>query len=239
MTPAMTAEPGTPTHRPPEARIAVGPWLATGGALLALAVAWIWPLRDMASDLFAAHMFQHLLVMNGAALLIALALPAQRHSTGLARVSMSLPIVTGVQLALLYLWHLPALFAMAHHSIALQIPMQLSLFAAGLLFWRAIVACRGDKVWAPIFALLMTAKIFCLLGAAFVFSRRALYPAMGDPDAWGFTAIEDQQLAGLLMVSSCALVYVAAAIWLFARWMFATPQHRRRSERNDAAPIAS
>ena len=75
-------------------------------------------------------------------------------------------------------------------------------------------------VWHRIFALLITAKLFCLLGAAFVFSRRTLYPAFGNPEAWGLTALEDQQLAGLLMVSSCALIYVAAAIALFARWLF-------------------
>lgn len=184
------------------------------GALVTLAIAWLWPLRAMARDLFAAHMFQHLLVMNVAALLIAMALrPAKRRVPGLAPVTL-------LQLAALWLWHMPAIFAVAHHNAVLQGLMQVSLFGTALLFWRAVLGAPGHSVWRRIFAVLITAKVFCLLGAVFIFSRRTLYPTFGTPESWGLAALEDQQLAGLLMVSSCALIYVAAAIALFARWLF-------------------
>lgn len=171
----------------------------------------------MAKDLFAAHMFQHLLVMNVAALLIAGALRV--------RGAMTLPTAAVLQLAALWVWHMPAIFSVAHHSAVLHVLMQISLFGVALLFWMAIVDSRTYSLWHRIFALLMTAKIFCLLGAAFVFSRRTLYPAFGNPESWGLSALEDQQLAGLLMVSSCALIYVAAAIALFARWLFTIGPH--------------
>ena len=85
--------------------------------------------------------------------------------------------------------------------------------------------------------MLITAKVFCLLGAVYVFSRRALHAGLGSPERWGLSALEDQQLAGLLMISSCAVVYVAAAIMLFARWL-ATIEMRsgwRSTGRSDAA----
>jgi len=182
-------------------------------ALLVLSAAWVWPLALFAHQLFFAHMVQHLLVMNVAALLMAAAWPAGK------RRPISLPAVTAAQMAALWVWHTPAIFAAAHHSLAVQGLMQASLFAVALLFWKGIFD-YARPVWHRIFALLITAKLFCLLGAAFVFSRRTLYPAFGNPEAWGLTALEDQHLAGLLMVSSCALIYVAAAIALFARWLF-------------------
>jgi putative membrane protein len=77
-----------------------------------------------------------------------------------------------------------------------------------------------NSPWSRIFALLVTAKVFCLLGAVFVFTRRPLYATHGNPESWGITAIEDQQLAGLVMVSACALVYVAVAIMMFANWLY-------------------
>ncbi len=198
------------------ARITPGTAIAPMAGAITLAVAWVWPLPGMASDLFSAHMLQHLLVMNVAAALIAMAF--QRAAPGVQ----GLAAVTALQLAALWLWHMPAIFAVAHHHTVLHALMQISLFGAALLFWRAILGGRPLSVWPRIIALLITAKIFCLLGAVFVFSRRTLYPALGDPQQWGLTALEDQQLAGLLMVSSCALIYVAAAIALFSRWLFAT-----------------
>ncbi len=183
-----------------------------GIAAVTLAAAWIWPLAPMAHDLFAAHMLQHLLVMNVAALLIGASFPRLG--------ARALPAVTILQLAALWMWHMPAVFAVAHHDAVLQVLMQVSLFGAALLFWRAVLDSKTYSVWRRIFALLITAKVFCLLGAVFVFTRRTLYPAFGDPAQWGLTALDDQQLAGLLMVSSCALIYVAAAIALFARWLF-------------------
>ena len=98
--------------------------------------------------------------------------------------------------------------------------MKSSLFVAALFFWVAILDHRANTLWSRIFALLITGKVFCLLGAVFVFTRRPLYPVHGDPVLWRLTEIEDQQLAGLVMVSACALIYVAAAIALFAHWIF-------------------
>lgn len=183
-------------------------------ALVVLSAAWVWPLAFLAHYLFTAHMVQHLLVMNVAALFMAVAMPACK------RRPMALPVVTALQMTVFWIWHMPAIFDAAHYSVAVQGLMQVSLLAVALLFWRDILN-HASSVWNRIFALLITAKLFCLLGAAFVFSRRTLYPTFGNPEAWGLTALEDQHLAGLLMVSSCALIYVAAAIALFGNWLFA------------------
>lgn len=203
--------PGASPYRFPAARAT-----AIASALIALSIAWIWPLRGIGHDLFAAHMTQHLLVMNVAAVLIAMSFLG-----GIPNSLPGLAAATALQLAAIWLWHMPTIFSAAHHSGFLQGLMQVSLFATALLFWKAVLQRGGGYPWPSIFALLITAKIFCLLGATFVFARRPLYETHGSPESWGLSALEDQQLAGLLMVSSCAVTYVAAAIWLFARWLAA------------------
>jgi putative membrane protein len=185
-------------------------------ALSILIVAWVWPLPHIASDLFTAHMVQHLLTMNVAALLISLAIKPN-HRLFLIPLS----TVTTIQMAAFWFWHTPAVFSASHHHFLWSPLMKVSLFGVALLFWTVVLDLRANSPWSRIFALLITAKVFCLLGAVFVFTRRPLYATHDKSETWGITAIEDQQLAGLVMVSACALVYVAAAITMFTNWLYA------------------
>lgn len=182
-----------------------------GGGALALALAWgpwSWTHTGL-----AGHMLQHFVVMNVAAPLFAAALRL--------RVPSVLAIATGLQVALLWGWHLPVLFDAARHDLVLAALMQVSLFVVSLLFWSAVITHPRDKSWQTIFALLITAKALCLFGAILCFARGTLYAGHGEAVA---SALDDQQLAGLLMMASCALIYVAASIILFVRWMASMEQ---------------
>lgn len=183
------------------------------------------------------HMAAHILAMNVVAPALVLALPTlpvrrravatAGFSTGANGVSVeglgsgrSLAAATALQLALLWGWHTPAVFAAATASAGLMALMHLSLFATALWFWSAVVTAtrRGD--WGPLGALLVTGKLFCLLGLLLAFAPRALYASAAFIQscfASGGTfgpspPVADQQLAGLLMLTACPLVYVTAAI---------------------------
>jgi putative membrane protein len=59
-----------------------------------------------------------------------------------------------------------------------------------------------------------------LLGALLTFAARPLYaPHLASTAAWGFSPLEDQQLAGLVMWAPAAGIYLGAALWLLARWL--------------------
>jgi putative membrane protein len=176
--------------------------LAAG--LGALAVAW----GVAPHGTLAGHMLQHLVVMNGAALLFAVALRPRLRGM--------LALSTVLQIVLLWGWHLPPVYAAARHAIVLQLLMQASLLGVSVLFWTAILAHPVDRAWQPIVAALVTAKAVCLFGAVLCFARRPLYPA--EEDAL-LSALDDQHLAGLLMMASCAIVHVTAAVALFVRWI--------------------
>jgi putative membrane protein len=180
------------------------------GGVAALAVAW-GPLGSIAHGTLAGHMLQHLVVMNLAALLFAAALrPPVRHALAMS---------TALQIVMLWGWHVPAIYHAAHRDLILTLSMQASLLGVAFLFWSAVLAHPVGKSWQTILAALVTAKAFCLFGALLCFSRRALYVAHSDHGSPESSALEDQQLAGLLMMASCALVYVAAAVTLFLRWI--------------------
>jgi putative membrane protein len=130
----------------------------------------------------------------------------------------TLPLAAVLQLATLWTWHTPTALVAAHHSALLSSLMHVSLLGVSVAFWAAVLSPR-QTVWRSILALLATAKALCLAGVVLVFSRRPFYSGIGNPEVWGLSPLEDQQLAGLLMVSSCALIQVTAAIVLFARWL--------------------
>ena len=64
-----------------------------------------------------------------------------------------------------------------------------------------------------------------VLGALLTFTRRPLYASMeqGLTPWLGLSALEDQQLGGLIMWVPGALVYVGAGLWLLSRWV--GPEH--------------
>lgn len=158
----------------------------------------------------AGHMLQHLMVMNGGALLFAAALRPRRQGL--------LALSTVMQIALLWGWHVPPVYEAAAQSPLLAWSMQVSLLSVAFLFWGAVLAHPVEKSWQAILAALVTAKAMCLFGAILCFARLPIHALHGDHGG-AASALDDQQLAGLFMMASCAVVYVVAAVVLFLRWM--------------------
>jgi cytochrome c oxidase subunit 2 len=166
------------------------------------------------------HMLDHIALLGIAA--PASAWTLRRH----------LPRVTGralaglavVQIALIWMWHLPPVFSAAvQTSTLLHVAMTVSLYLAGLMFWCAIVGLAERHLWQAILALLVTGKLFCLFAAVLVFSPRLLYDVYAGHTHHAaqaaFSGLDDQQLAGLIMIAVCPLTYVAAGIAVAIRWI--------------------
>lgn len=162
------------------------------------------------------HMLQHIALMNLVVpALVFFVLPYR--SAALAR---TWPFATAAQLALLWGWHSPPALTAAMVSPWLMLLMHMSLVAAAAWFWLAIASMPGTARWRSIFALLITGKLFCLLGALLVFSPRILFGSM-DHHAMAGGGLADQQMAGLIMLIACPLTYVVAGVWITARWFLA------------------
>lgn len=157
---------------------------------------------------FVRRMAMHIVLMSVIAPLIVLIVVQggvrQRSAGGGA-----LLLATVAQVVLLYLWHLPLLHDVAVASLPVRLLMHASLGLVAAGFWYAILARPGSARWSAVAALLVTGKLFCLLGVLLVFARRPLLSMDG-----ALIALDEQQLAGLLMLGACPLTYLGAAFVL-------------------------
>jgi putative membrane protein len=185
-------------------------------------------------------MTQHILLMNVAAPLIALGLTTFRpHTANHWNENGRLLVAASIlQIALLWAWHAPPAISVANNRASMTLVMHLSLFLAALWFWYAVLGTGGARRWQSIVSLLLTGKLFCLLAAILVFAPRPLYGVLGHHAVHPIsvtTALEDQQLAGLLMIVVCPVTYVLAGVVLAARWLHELEQNEGARSASSAA----
>lgn len=189
---------------------------ASGRRLLAGAVAlclllFVSPFCALSSALFSARVTHHVLLAAVLAPMLVFALPSTR-----TRWPGSLPLWTGVQAVTFWLWHAPGLYGQALSSDLLYWLMQFTLLGSAAGFWAAL---RRSPAPAAIAALLVSTVQMGLLGALLTFAGAPLYaPHFLTTEAWGLGALEDQQLAGLIMWAPSAGLYLASALFLTHRW---------------------
>jgi cytochrome c oxidase assembly factor CtaG len=123
----------------------------------------------------------------------------------------------------LWAWHVPAGYDAAVASPLVHAAEHLSFVGTALLFWWAVLHRRGSLARVPglaVLALFAVTMESGALGALLTFSRSPWYRShLLTTAAWGLTPSDDQQIAGLVMWIPGSLVYLAAAAWIFARWM--------------------
>jgi putative membrane protein len=176
----------------------------------------------------SAGMAGHILLMNLLAPLVAAS--AARSSPAILRHFRGLAAPTLVQLVLLWGWHAPPSLAAAMDRPGLHLAMQGSLWLAALWFWSAVVNATAGGQWRAIAALLVTSKLFCLLGLLLTFASYPLYAAMTHHGGTALDPLADQQLAGLLMLVACPLSYLVAAVVIASNWLLSSDQAVRRPE---------
>lgn len=163
---------------------------------------------------FSSHMALHIASMNIIAPAVAALVVTRRHIGGTR--PLWLWAATFLQIVLLWAAHAPAV----HHllqSPAAGLTFHAALMLAALFFWFSLLTTSAVSRWQTIPALLLTGKLTCLLAALLIFAPRTLYGFAGHPAAAPehlslHHALEDQHLAGLLMITACPLSYLVAAV---------------------------
>jgi putative membrane protein len=185
-----------------------------GTGLLVLGIALLGPLHHYAERLLWVHMVQHEVLMVLAAPLIMLgrpiatwtwALPAPwRGWARVPRVLGDAGIAWALHAAAIWLWHVPAFFLAAVSHPWLHVAQHASFFVTAVLFWWSLRDLRG------MLSLFTTMLHTGALGALMALSRVSWYPGY---------ALEDQQLAGLVMWVPAGLAYPLAALFLGSQWL--------------------
>jgi putative membrane protein len=218
-------------------------WFFAAG-LLATALALVSPLDTLGDALFSAHMTQHLVLVLIAAPLLVLGRPlipflwalprSWRRRAGrwwaagpAARIAVSaitLPSVVWVaHAAALGFWHVPGPYGWAFNHEWVHAIEHFSFLFTGCLFWWVVFQPTGRRRLGYGAAVLYVAALAAVMGvfaAVLTFARAPWYGEhLHRTAAWGLTALEDQQLAGLIMWIPAGLVYLAVIAYCFVQWL--------------------
>ncbi len=206
------------------------PWYGWGGLLIA-ALAVLSPLGHGADVSFTLHMAQHILLMLGAAPLLALGVPLgllgwlRRHpllGPVIKAVWSPIPAFALYHVALLG-WHLPVLYEAAVRSEPLHFLQHATFLLGGVAFWGVVVAPEPRLVRATLGQRVIMVLAANILGWVLSFilaiSERPLYPVyLTAPRPWGMSALTDMRLGGAVMwvagnvVSGVALMLLLVAM---------------------------
>jgi putative membrane protein len=227
---------------------------AYAAGLASLYVVLVTPIDAIADQLFWVHMVQHLVLILVAAPLLVMGRPAIAclwafNSAGrkrLGRIWTGLGLRGGVETlmhpivvwllfsGLFVFWHFPGPYQWALRDDGVHTVEHLCFLVTALMFWTIVIEPSGRRrlgYAATLVFIITSTTLSALPGALIALAPRPLYPAHAAGDAaWGFTLLEDQQLAGMVMWIPGGFVYLAAACWIFVKWL-EQPQRRRMAAR--------
>jgi putative membrane protein len=225
--------------------------------LLTVALCLLSPIDPLSDQLALAHMVQHMLLMVVAAPLVMLGAP---HFVGMWGLSLrarrklgrlwnrssswrvlsqlaASPLVVWFLYALaMWGWHLPTLYQAAMRHEMVHDLQHLSFFVAACLFWRVMLdPIRQSRMNQPLAVLyLFTTMVHAtLLGVFMTVAPRVWYDEyIGRTELWGLTALEDQQIAGLIMWMPACATYPVVAIALLAHYLQRLAPDAGKRQRN-------
>lgn len=205
-------------------------FLAGGGLMLA---ALLSPL-DAASDrLLSMHMLQHVFLTSIGPPLVLLGIPAQtlrwllpQGSPGFkAAALLTMPFVAAAAFILnMWLWHIPPIYEAALTDLNVHVAMHVAFMATGLLFWWPIVAPYPELSTAGpgarLLYLFVSGFPMGLLALLLLSSEVIIYDFYQDQPSrlWGLSALEDQQIAGVIMGSLGEVASFVAFTLIFVRY---------------------
>jgi cytochrome c oxidase assembly factor CtaG len=222
--------------------------LAFAAGIFALLLAVASPIDGLGEEyLFSAHMTQHVLLGDIAPALLLLSLsrvimrPATRR---LHRIERALgPLAspwTGIALwlALMYLWHIPALYDAALENPIVHLLEHASFFTAGVCVWWPLiqpVPMRRPLKGFQTVGYIGGAKFgLAALGLYLTWSSTVFYPYYETvPRIWGLSAISDQNAGGAIMMVEQSLTFAIALVFLFSRMLTQSEVDEQRREKLD------
>ncbi len=180
-------------------------------------------------ELFSFHMLQHVLIGDLAPLFILAGLSGPMLRPLLAfrtverlRVLANPVVALPIWAANLYLWHLPFLYEAAVRHSSVHALEHICFFTAGLIMWLPVLETLPAPEWfgtGPKLAYIACVRVVeTVLGNVFVWSGAVFYGvyARGD-ELWGISPLQDQGLAGAVMMIEGSIVTLVALAWLFLR----------------------
>ena len=197
--------------------------------LLVLALALSPPLGKLAQQLLVAHMAEHLLIGDIAALLLVLGLTGPMlvpllRNRWIARMRvLTHPVVAIVVWAVnFYTWHIPALYQAALRHDMIHALEHATFLIFGIAVWMALLGPLPKPSWfsnsARLVYIVAVRLIGTVLANVLVFGGTIFYPFYIPGDAhWHISPMADQVAAGGLMMVEESLLTIGLFCWLFLK----------------------
>jgi cytochrome c oxidase assembly factor CtaG len=201
--------------------------LCFGGGLAIIALALFSPIGHISEELVLAHMGEHLLIGDIAALLLVLGLTRSLLQPILAiRLFDKLQFLAHPAVALplwalnLFFWHIPALYQDAYGAAPIHALEHASFLFFGCLMWMPVFGPLPKPEWfnsawkvGYVIAVRFTGAI---LGNVLMWSGTVLYPIYAPGERfWGISALADQSTAGVLMMIEGTFLALGVLAWTF------------------------
>ncbi len=240
----------------------LAPWRAACflGGMLILGAALAAPMDRLADHSFAAHMFQHVLLMKLIPPMLVLGefsvpllhavggVTAHRLGSAWTRSSflpglwskLTSPWFAWSFLGLsLWIWHVPPFYEAALGTQWLHVLEHAMFFSSSLLFWWYILQPGRDRAiryGAVVLFLFTTLFQESALGALLTFSAKSWYQVYAGTDPWGLSPLSDQQVAGMIMWIPGGLLFGFLMVYYFGAWLKAI-ERRMHTAHPEYAPI--
>jgi len=186
---------------------------AATAAWALIAILFVSPLCALTSALFSARVAHHVVLVAVIAPLLVMSLPSASRLLPFARFG-AFAFVT--HMMVLWFWHAPSPYAAALADSRVFWVMELSLLFSAMWLWMSVLV-PAAPLGSALGIMLGTVIQMGALGAIVTFARVPLYAAhVSVTEPWGLSALQDQQLAGLIMWVPGAIPYLAAALALLA-----------------------
>jgi cytochrome c oxidase assembly factor CtaG len=196
---------------------------------LALILAAVTGLGEPSQDLLYAHMIEHLLLGDIAALLLVLGLTGPLLSPvlriglfdrlrALAHPALALPL-WALDLAA---WHIPVLYEAALRHAGVHALEHAMFLAFGFNMWMCLLGPLPTPSWFTNLGRLLyvvgVRLAGAILGNLFLWSGTVFYPFYVRGDlAHGISPVADQNVAGAIMMIEESLLTIGLLCWLFLR----------------------
>ncbi|HSJ07575.1 MAG TPA: cytochrome c oxidase assembly protein [Longimicrobiales bacterium] len=191
------------------------------------------PLHDLSDNyLFSAHMIQHLIITLIVPPLWLMGLPAwslrpvlRRPAVLATARALTGPLVAFAIYNVVFIgWHFPSMYnwALVNHNA--HIMQHLMFIGAAVLMWWPVVSPvpELDRIQTPVRMLYLFALgiPMSIVSAIITLAEQAMYPwyAAAPRVFENITAVDDQQLGGLIMWVPGMIVFWTAITIIFFRW---------------------
>jgi putative membrane protein len=209
-----------------------------------LAVALISPIDRLGEQFATFHMVQHLILADLVPICLTVALtkhilrPATRRIHWFERKAgvFGHPWFGVIAYAgAMWAWHIPYMYEAALDNSFVHTLEHLTFAAAGALYWWHLLSPIRSRLRlggiGPVLYMALTKIAVGFLGILLAFSPSLLYDFGFQGTRWGLTAVEDQQVAGVLMALEQSLVMGVALAYLFIRMLSEADEADEREER--------